>query len=782
MKKKAFLFVIAALVLCLTCGMLLVACDKDDDNNNNNNNNGPTSSLVSAESGEVMTAVITGLDEANKANDGEFAFSLEIVQSDMDAANYGTLFGLAYEKIGDDYFIYAAAGNGDYIKINGAPIGQILDDLFTILAANVDAFSMQNGYPAISVGGTSISFEPNGLIGSLLPLLGDSFLFSGAEMSADGAYVLHLDIAKILNSVPEIIKTVVSMIDKNAAAELPDNATLAQTIEVIAGLESGTIDGYVAQYAGYIFPDQGIDTLDKLIDYLADAVDTIDVKLGFMFDTRVADDNTNPFIDVAGVTDTDRAENAINVLNLNLDATFAGYTEAESDTVLVEGGEDGETTNVITVGGDKKNYKVSVDMNLDLFAALDMLSLVADAELSQTAVDKPVEPTAPGDDATEEDLAAYEEAMAEYKTALKAYEAYRAAVDKYFDDNFASTMVGILDKVGYLNITVNEVNEKGEVVGNILTFYLNGADGYAVITANVYSTKDNVLAGTDGVIQLGGVYDFEALVDYIIVMMEEGWNGSPETFATGAADPCGLFHHKDGNDDKKCDICDNPMPGIMDYVTAVLNMATSNFQMLTDQSGAMTGIRLNVQGIIDAVFKNFVSDGKLSIADEFLANLVGGVQDESDQVTFALLGGIEAFDIAVQIPTRVYGAVKTPEAGSYAGEKLACGIAAGNGASVSYDADAYYANGFVLAGEEYTVTYTDGTTATLSADDLQLVWVDADSNASGTEVTAYVTVANETLKNMIAESDKVADGETNYYHNKVAYPLSGLLKITLEVA
>lgn len=780
MKKKAFLFVIAVLVLCLTCGMLLVACDKDDDNNNNNNNNnGPTSSLVSAESGEVMTAVINGLDEANKADDGEFAFSLEIVQSDMDAANYGTLFGLAYEKIGDDYFIYAAAGNGNYIKINGAPIGQILDDLFTILAAKVDAFSMQNGYPAISVGGTSISFEPNGLIGSLLPLLGDSFLFSGAEMSADGAYVLHLDIAKILNSVPEIIKTVAGVIPN--APKLPDNATLAQTIEAIAGLESGTIDGYVAQYAGLIIKDKEIKTLDELLDYLADAVDTIDVKLGFMFDTRVADDNTNPFIDVAGVTDTDRAENAINVLNLNLDATFAGYTEAKSETVAVPGGEDGETTNVITVGGDKKNYEVSVDMNLDIFAALDMLSLVADAELSQTAVDKPVAPTAPGADAPAEDWAAYEEAVAEYKTALEAYEAYRAAVDKYFDDNFASTMVGILDKVGYLNITVNEVNEKGEVVGNILTFYLNGADGYAVITANVYSTADNVLAGEDGVIELGGVYDFEALVDYIIVMMEEGWNGSPETFATGAADPCGVFKHEDANNDGDCDICGNPMPGIMDYVTAVLNMATSNFQMLTNESGAMTGIRLNVQGIIDEVFKNFVSDGKLSIADAFLANLVGGVQDESGQVTFALLGGIEAFDIAVQIPTRVYGAVSTPAAGSYDGEKLACGIAAGDGAAVSYDADAYYANGFVLAGE-YTVTYTDGTTATLPADDLQLVWVDADSNASGTEVTAYVTVANETLANMIAESDKVGHDATNYYHNKVAYPLSGLLKITLEVA
>lgn len=775
MKKKAFLFVIAALVLCLTCGMLLVACDKDDDNNNNNNNNNNTEDVfVDASVDDVFSTVVTKLDAANKANDGEFAFALEVEQTDSEGANSGTLFGLAYEKIGDDYFIYAAAGNDNYVKINAAPLGQIINDVLTLVTANVDGITMKDGYPAFTIFGREISLSPD-VIGSLPTLLSsflgfDLFDYAEESINGDGAYILHINIADILEQLPGVVKTVAGFIDSEAVAGLPNNASLAQTIEALAGLKSGTIDGYVAKYAGDIFEGQQIKTLADLLGYFAEAVDTIDVKLAFMFDTRVADDATNPFTDIVAISsDVRDATNAINVLNLNLDATLAGYTEVT----------DGD--NSITVGGDEKNYEVSVDMNLDLFAAADMLHLVAEAERSQTAVDKPVEPTAPGADATEEDRAAYEEAMAEYKAALEAYEAYRAAVDKYFDDNFASTMVGILDKVGYLNITVNEVDEEGKVVGNILTFYLNGADGYAVITANVYSTKDNVLAGEDGVIELGGVYDFEALVDYIIVMMEEGWNGSPETFATDAADPCGVFKHEDANNDGNCDICGNPMPGIMDYVTAVLNMATSNFQMLTDESGAMTGIRLNVQGIIDAVFENFVSDGKLSIADEFLANLVGGVQDESSQVTFALLGGIEAFDIAVQIPTRVYGAVSTPEAGSYAGEKLACGIAAGNGASVSYDANAYHANRFVLKGD-YTVTYIDGTTATLSADKLQLVWVDADSNASGTEVTAYVTVANETLANMIAESDRIGHDTTNYYHNKVAYPLSGLFEITLKVA
>lgn len=780
MKKKAFLFVIAALVLCLTCGMLLVACDKDDDNNNNNNNNNNTEDVfVDASIDDVFSTVVTKLDAANKANDGEFAFALEVEQTDSEGANSGTLFGLAYEKIGDDYFIYAAAGNDNYVKINAAPLGQIINDVLTLVTANVDGITMKDGYPAFTIFGREISLSPD-VIGSLPTLLSsflgfDLFDYAEESINGDGAYILHINIADILEQLPGVVKTVAGFIDSEAVAGLPNNASLAQTIEALAGLDEGTIDGYVAKYAGDIFEGQQIQTLADLLGYFAEAVDTIDVKLAFMFDTRVADDATNPFTDIVAISsDVRDATNAINVLNLNLDATLAGYTEVT----------DGD--NSITVGGDEKNYEVSVDMNLDLFAAADMLHLVAEAERSQTAVDKPVEPTAPGDDATEEDRAAYEKAMAEYRTALKAYEAYRAAVDKYFDDNFASTMVGILDKVGYLNITVNEVDEvdgEVEVVRNILTFYLNGADGYAVITANVYSTANNVLAGTDGVIQLGGVYDFEALVDYIIVMMEEGWNGSPETFATGAADPCGVFKHEDTDNDGNCNICGNPMPGIMDYVTAVLNMATSNFQMLTDDSGAMTGIRLNVQGIIDAVFENFVSDGKLSIPDEFLANLVGGVQDAGNgQVTFALLGGIEAFDIAVQIPTRVYGAVSTPAAGSYdGGEELVCGIAAGKDAAVSYDADAYYANGFVLEGK-YTVTYIDGTTATLSANELQLVWVDADSNASGTKVTAYVTVANETLKNMIAESDSTGHNTTNYYHNKVAYPLSGLFEITLKVA
>ena len=332
MKKKAFLFVIAALVLCLTCGMLLVACDKDDDNNNNNNNNNTEDVFVDASIDDVFSTVVTKLDAANKADDGEFAFALEVEQTDSEGANSGTLFGLAYEKIGDDYFIYAAAGNDNYVKINAAPLGQIINDVLTLVTANVDGITMKDGYPAFTIFGREISLSPD-VIGSLPTLLSsflgfDLFDYAEESINGDGAYILHINIADILEQLPGVVKTVAGFIDSEAVAGLPNNASLAQTIEALAGLDEGTIDGYVAKYAGDIFEGQQIQTLADLLGYFAEAVDTIDVKLAFMFDTRVADDATNPFTDIVAISsDVRDATNAINVLNLNLDATLAGYTE-----------------------------------------------------------------------------------------------------------------------------------------------------------------------------------------------------------------------------------------------------------------------------------------------------------------------------------------------------------------------------------------------------------------------------------------------------------------------
>lgn len=765
MKKKVFLFVILALVLCLTCGMLLVACDKggdDDPDKSDVDENQSTLSEVDIE--EAWTDIVNGVDAANKADDGEFAFSIEISQTDLEAENYGTLFGLGYEKIGENYYFYGNAGNGgNYVKINGASIGSILDDVFAILEARVSGFSMVNGYPSIS----GVTLDPSMM--KIVSLVSD-MLFEKAEMSTDGAYILYLDLDGILTNIPSILKSLVGFIDNTI--KLPDNATLSQTIEALAKLEEGKIDGYVAQYAGLIFKDAEITTLDELLEYLAGFLETIEIKIGFMFDQRVADDSTNPFVDVANITNADREENAINILNFNLGATVNGYDAVEE----VPADEAAGTEATFNPAGNKTTYNVSLETNLDIFAALDMLTLVADAERdAKTKNDgvivkapvAPVEPAEPGADATEEERAKYEEALEAYNEALVAYsdavreyEDYRALVDGYYEENFASTMVGMLEKVGYLKLTVDEVGGK-----NLFTFYLNGADGFAVITANVYAAEENPIAAEDGYIKLGGTYDFEALVDYIMVMMEEGWDGSMQDNPADAVSSAFDFN------------------SIINIAKNLIGVVTANVK-----TNGATGISLNLEGAyadVCEVFGGAEDSIKSAISgDAFVQQLLSFDNSASGLDILGILKGIKALDIVISLPTRVYGAVTTPAAGF--GENFT----ADNGTTLVASIDASEAtikyvgktvttgNGFVLGGT-FTVTDIFGNEIEINInekpDGILLMWVDYDETAAaaGQTVTAYVTVPTDTLLAM-------ANDET--HNNKLAYPLSGLYAITFTVA
>lgn len=759
MKKKVFLFVILALVLCLTCGMLLVACNKGGDKPNDNDDDTHTSSLVGTSVEETIKSVVNGLDAANKAEDGEFAFSIEISQIDKTGASQ-TVFGLGYEEIAGAYYIYAMAGGGSYVKINAASIGTIINDLFDFLAGSVNGFSMSGGYPSVA----GITLSP-AIINAVLPAMASNFLFSGAAESIDGAYVLDLDLAKIINNLPGIITAVGGFLkDDEGKPLIPEDSdmTLTQIIARIANVEEKTIEDNVVKYGTMIFGEEAkITGVDSLLAYLADMVASIEVKIGFMFDGRVADDATNPFVDVAGITDADRAKTAFNILNFNLGATVTGY---EASTEEKEG--------EITVGSKLHTYDVSLETDINIFAALDMLTLVADAERSATA------PAAPGEDATEEELAAYQ----------TAYNEYRAKVDAYFDGHFAETMVGMLEKVGYINLTVDDENGK-----NLFTLYINGADGYAVITANVYAAAGNALdKDGDGFIEFGGTYDFEALVDYIIVMMESGWNGSTqpntpaaETTAEGTETPsCPIFSHVDktggenGAADGKCDVCGATMPGIMDYASAIINVAKANFKVITGE----TGIRLDLGGILEGVLGlvNVDMAGALSGLDLFVQQLLSVNATGTGLDMFGILGGIEVLDIVVDIPTRVYGAVTTPAAGSFDEETFS----ADNGTTLVASIDASEAtitydggdtgNGFVLGGT-FAVTDIFGTTTTVNAEDMLLMWVDYDENAaaSGQTVTAFVTVPTDVQNAMDGVSD---------HNNKLAYPLGGVYKLTFTVA
>lgn len=448
MKRKMFMTVVIALIVCLSCGMLLVACNKKG-NNDDNDDNQHTSTLVSADLNEVLGNVIDGIDAANKAENGEIAFSVEISETDTNAENFGTLFGLGYEKLNGEYYIYAKAGGGEYVKINATSVGALFDNVFAVLDATLDGFTMTDGYPTISVGGGSLKIEPN-IVKAFMSAFG-SMLFEKAEQSVDGAYVLYLDLESIIKNIPSLVTELVSYFNKDI--EIPDGANLAQTIEAIAGLESGTVDGYVAKYAGIIFKDAEITTLDELLTYIEEQVDTIEVKVGFMFDGRVAEDATNPFVDVAGITDAVRETNAVNLLNFSATGTVTGYLE----------GDDGLRT-------ENKLYKVDVDSDINPFA---LVALIENVETDESG-----------------------------KAVLK--------MDK-------DEINAMLDKLGYISVTVDEIDAEGKIVKNILTFYYDSADENNIVIAALQSHSFSGLAS----LGMGGVYNIDALMD-VIGMLTSG--------------------------------------------------------------------------------------------------------------------------------------------------------------------------------------------------------------------------------------------------------------------
>ena len=109
MKRKLFLTVIMVLVLCLTCGMLLVACDKDDPVD-------PTPPPATDEPITVPSADVWPEVQAYLQANNEYALALEIKAKDENGNPTGNpIFGLAFEKIGDEYVMYGNVGSNSYI-------------------------------------------------------------------------------------------------------------------------------------------------------------------------------------------------------------------------------------------------------------------------------------------------------------------------------------------------------------------------------------------------------------------------------------------------------------------------------------------------------------------------------------------------------------------------------------------------------------------------------------------------------------------------------------------
>ncbi len=163
MKKKVFLAIIAVLVICLTCGMLLVACNKDKDNGGDNGKDpgkNPGTVVPPVTAIDIMQDIIDDFDEVAKdtSGDKEFNFGLEILDGEK------PVFAIATETIGGNDYLYGAVGN-NMKKFNGLDLGGVVETVLSWLGTdimgvvNLDADKFLDGMVGLVLPGILGSYE-----------------------------------------------------------------------------------------------------------------------------------------------------------------------------------------------------------------------------------------------------------------------------------------------------------------------------------------------------------------------------------------------------------------------------------------------------------------------------------------------------------------------------------------------------------------------------------------------------------------------------------------------
>lgn len=320
MKKKIFLAVIAIFVICLTCGMLFVACnDKEDDNGGKK----PGDITIETTAGDVFAAVVNEFGAVADGTSKEYNVALEIVAGDT------PVFTLAFEQYQDKDYIYAAVGN-EFVKINGFDVGGVVVEVLNWLVGRDGTIA---GMVPVNAAGFNES------VGSLLAEMN---ILSSSSEADDDAYRVGLNMSSIAGLL----------------SGLNVDGKIAQ-----AGL-SGIIDPIVGALIKLLKIDLGADekpSVGALIDYIGE---NVDVNAYFGFNDDAADTSAEPFgkFDISKKIADARKLPAINALNISTQIKIDALdieTPAEPETPD-EGGTAAEPTR-------NTSYVLDIDIDLDPF-------------------------------------------------------------------------------------------------------------------------------------------------------------------------------------------------------------------------------------------------------------------------------------------------------------------------------------------------------------------------------------------------------------------------------
>lgn len=718
MKKKIFLMVAAILALCLTCGMLLVACNPDKPNptppptdaqeswsesvttmnkelsqklkdNQQFNPNGGRKFVADFE----LELAIDDKTEANadasykligKANISvdsfDTQFYLAITENKEGYTTPKTLFGLGYDDDATNPYFYFNINDGGYKKINAFSLHQLMLDLDAKEGnKSSEAVSSALGWDEIKKVFEGILADPS----SIFDLLSTMELIktNGTRANYGNSFIYEFNLPAIINAVSSVVND--KLITDNLGQEgLTQIMGVIKKIPVFANCSSiADVWKSIGEYIQFTKLSYRIDFAENsneiigmgftvnYINYLneesSQPTPIGDYTLSL---NKLRIDQGTPIADIFAGTGIDEVADAeaINILKFSIDGVAIGMKNVA---------EEGATPSY----EENHRFTISVDADLNPFALMELVG----RDRGEGA-----------------------------------------------DTNIANA----IKKLGYLHIEINEVNAENEIVKNILLIHTKTEEGYII-------AQFSGLGSTDS--DLGGVYNIQELVEYIGVL-------SRQKSASAAAD---VDFNKILEIAKK----------VIGYVKDIWAMVDVDFKNIASE-----GVTLEISNLLDYLVTalNVPSGGKVD-----LAKIIRGLDGDSDllniKVSDAKYGVCDTVDTK-SIKGFVYG-------GS---DKLAVGIK--EGAQLNYTADAGAAattvNGFYFGSTpgEPAVTFIDINGQEFSAL-AHLYYVDYDPSIVGQEQTVTAYFGQGTLlTNMMA----IMPG---YVGDIAKYPLSGIMSAQFKV-
>ena len=345
MKRKMFLIVISVLVLCLTCGMIFVACN-DKNEGNDNGGKDPGDVDIPDTAADILTEVVKNFGEVKADTTGakEFNLGLDITDADNEP-----VFSLVFETVDGDDFIYASVGDGAMTKFNGFDLGGTVETVLSWFGSG------------LSISGTQIPFDAEQFVASGLieTITGFNVIGNFAKSSDGNSYSLQLNLSTIAGLLSGFEKTINDWIANSGYADIINTVIdavygLIVPEEATTSTEGGSDDASPA-------------TVTELVEAIADNY-TLTFYFGFEDNTgkdAAAEKAAQPFGDLAlsSKVMAAREADARNLLNFAFDGT-AELKDAEG-----------------TVTG---RYDIDVDIDLDIFplipAILDCVTVTVDEE------------------------------------------------------------------------------------------------------------------------------------------------------------------------------------------------------------------------------------------------------------------------------------------------------------------------------------------------------------------------------------------------------------------